>query len=104
MAALAKRFVDRGVVVPLTYNDAYMGANYATGEIGQCEEGEEEGGEGGSHGKGRCGVELYGVDSYPQVSAEIPSHESHRLLLTSGLTAQIPTYGTQSLQLITTST
>ncbi|CAE6501709.1 unnamed protein product [Rhizoctonia solani] len=66
MAALAKRFVDRGVVVPLTYNDAYMGGNYATGKIGQCEEGEEKGGEGGSHGKGRCGVELYGVDSYPQ--------------------------------------
>ncbi|CUA67195.1 beta-galactosidase, putative [Rhizoctonia solani] len=66
MAALAKRFVDRGVVVPLTYNDAYMGGNYATGKIGQCEEGEEEGGEDGSHGKGRCGVELYGVDSYPQ--------------------------------------
>ncbi|CAE6444221.1 unnamed protein product [Rhizoctonia solani] len=66
MAALARRFVDRGIVVPLTYNDAYMGGNYATGEIGQCEEGEEEGGENGSHGKGRCGVELYGVDSYPQ--------------------------------------
>ncbi|CAE6463948.1 unnamed protein product [Rhizoctonia solani] len=66
MAALAKRFVDRGVVVPLTYNDAYMGGNYATGEIGQCEEGAEKGGEGGSHGKGRCGVEIYGVDSYPQ--------------------------------------
>ncbi|KAG8689056.1 hypothetical protein FRC11_004226, partial [Ceratobasidium sp. 423] len=66
MAALAKRFVDRGVVVPLTYNDAYMGGNYATGEIDQCEEGQEEGAEDGSHGKGRCGVELYGVDSYPQ--------------------------------------
>ncbi|ELU41238.1 glycoside hydrolase family 35 protein [Rhizoctonia solani AG-1 IA] len=66
MAALAKRFVDKGVVVPLTYNDAYMGGNYATGEIDQCEEGSKEGGEGGSHGKGRCGVELYGVDSYPQ--------------------------------------
>ncbi|KAF8734557.1 Beta-galactosidase, domain 3, partial [Rhizoctonia solani] len=66
MAALAKRFVDKGVVVPLTYNDAYMGGNYATGEIDQCEEGSKEGGEGGSYGKGRCGVELYGVDSYPQ--------------------------------------
>ncbi|CAE6362056.1 unnamed protein product [Rhizoctonia solani] len=66
MAALAKRFIDRGVVVPLTYNDAYMGGNYATGKIDQCEEGHNEGGEGGSHGKGRCGVELYGVDSYPQ--------------------------------------
>ncbi|CAE6466068.1 unnamed protein product [Rhizoctonia solani] len=66
MAALAKRFIDRGVAVPLTYNDAYMGGNYATGKIDQCEEGQEEGGEGGSHGKGRCGVEIYGVDSYPQ--------------------------------------
>ncbi|CEL57170.1 hypothetical protein RSOLAG1IB_08403 [Rhizoctonia solani AG-1 IB] len=66
MAALAKRFVDQGVDVPLTYNDAYMGGNYATGKVDQCEEGSEEGGEGGSHGKGRCGVELYGVDSYPQ--------------------------------------
>lgn len=68
MAALAKRFVDRGVAVPLTYNDAYMGGNYATGKTDQCEEGQERGGKGGARGRGRCGVELYGVDSYPQVS------------------------------------
>ena len=68
MAALAKRFVDRGVVVPLTYNDAYMGGNYATGDRETCEEGQEEGGDHSEKtGKGRCGVEIYGVDSYPQV-------------------------------------
>ncbi|QRW10069.1 glycoside hydrolase family 35 protein [Ceratobasidium sp. AG-Ba] len=67
MAALAKRFVDRGIVVPLTYNDAYMGGNYATGPVDTCEEGQEEGGDDhDTRGKGRCGVEVYGVDSYPQ--------------------------------------
>ncbi|KAG9119184.1 hypothetical protein FRC07_005939 [Ceratobasidium sp. 392] len=67
MAALAKRFVDKGVVVPLTYNDAYMGGNYATGRVDQCEEGQEEGGDDNdARGEGRCGVEVYGVDSYPQ--------------------------------------
>ncbi|KAG9092038.1 hypothetical protein FS749_016050 [Ceratobasidium sp. UAMH 11750] len=67
MAALAKRFVDRGVVVPLTYNDAYMGGNYATGSVDKCEEGQEEGGDDNdARGEGRCGVEVYGVDSYPQ--------------------------------------
>ncbi|QRW22851.1 glycoside hydrolase family 35 protein [Rhizoctonia solani] len=80
MAALAKRFVDKGVVVPLTYNDAYMGGNYATGEIDQCEEGSKEGGEGGSHGRGAAAW------SYTDV-----------------LTAPIPTLGTRLLRLITIS-
>jgi hypothetical protein len=71
MASLAKRFVDRGVAVPLTYNDAYMGGNYATGQVETCKEGQDEGGENGATGEGRCGVEVYGVDSYPQVGARV---------------------------------
>lgn len=47
MRDIERELKDGGIVVPLTYNDAYQGRNFVTG-IGA--------------------VDLYGLDSYPQVN------------------------------------
>ncbi|KAF8752797.1 Beta-galactosidase, domain 3 [Rhizoctonia solani] len=107
MAALAKRFVDKGVVVPLTYNDAYMGGNYATGEIDQCEEGSKEGGEGGSHGRGAAAWSYTDVLTAPTRHLEPGCYDlsrfhmktnPHEPLYIPGLRSLSTTYGPEFSQ------
>jgi hypothetical protein len=51
MRDIERELRDGGIVVPLTFNDAYRGGNFVTG-LGA--------------------VDLYGLDSYPQVNHPNP--------------------------------